>query len=429
MKRIFSRLLLVLLAAWLSLPAAAAQEPPGFAAVRSYVPGQFYDVPEGQWFAQSVRTAYELGLMDGKSSTRFDPSGQVSVAEAVAIAARLCSLAAGGDGFGEPGDPWYAPYVDYAVTHGLLDTPPDSVSRPATRAETAMLLDRALPEPLLPAQNRVLDGAIPDISGADACCDAVYRLYRAGVLTGSGPSGAFRPDSGVTRAELAAMAARMAVPQLRASFTLTPLIRQGAVAYRITALQLTVEEVPDGGLSCCALAAIENAGSFDLYLGAGTFDVEDSTGSIVDSETYVSAHPSVIRPGETGYFYRKWSGGMSGTGPYRLVPTLDVRQASIPCTRFAVSEIALYPGADGAGVLGRVSNHTGQPEDITVIAVYLDQDGIPLGLSSATILQLQPGAEIGFDISGYDLPDNLQSSRIDRCVVYAEPWLQYQFDG
>ena len=80
-------------------------------------------------------------------------------------------------------------------------------------------------------------------------------------------------------------------------------------------------------------------------------------------------------------------------------------------------------------MLGRVSNHTGQPEDITVIAVYLDQDGMPLGLSSATILQLQPGAEIGFDISGYDLPDNLQSSRIHRCVVYAEPWLQYQFDG
>ena len=43
-------------------------------------------------------------------------------------------------------------------------------------------------------------------------------LYNAGVLTGSGPECAFRPEATITRAELSALAARMILPKERKRF-------------------------------------------------------------------------------------------------------------------------------------------------------------------------------------------------------------------
>ena len=51
--------------------------------------------------------------------------------------------------------------------------------------------------------------------------DAVYLLYRAGVLTGSDSAGTFRPDSTIKRSEAAAIVTRMADPSLRQRITLT----------------------------------------------------------------------------------------------------------------------------------------------------------------------------------------------------------------
>ena len=51
--------------------------------------------------------------------------------------------------------------------------------------------------------------------------DAVYTLYRAGVLTGSDDAGSFRPNTTIRRSEAAAIVTRMADPDLREQFTLT----------------------------------------------------------------------------------------------------------------------------------------------------------------------------------------------------------------
>ena len=49
----------------------------------------FSDVQDSNWFAANVKTAYELGFMNGKSEGKFDPNGNVTVAEGVTMAARL----------------------------------------------------------------------------------------------------------------------------------------------------------------------------------------------------------------------------------------------------------------------------------------------------------------------------------------------------
>ena len=49
----------------------------------------FSDVTEQNWFYENVKTAYELGFMNGKEEGKFDPSGSVTVVEGITMAARL----------------------------------------------------------------------------------------------------------------------------------------------------------------------------------------------------------------------------------------------------------------------------------------------------------------------------------------------------
>lgn len=181
-----------------------------------YTQGQFQDVPASAWYAQNVRTAYEYGLMKGVSETRFNPEGRVTLAEAVTMAARLHSEYLGeGAPSGVPGAHWYDSFVDYAHAAGILSRPYDNYERAATRAEFAGLFARALPAEALQAVAQVSLSDIPDVSAGDEYAEAVLALYRAGVLTGTDASGAFYPQSTVSRAESAAIAGRMADETLR----------------------------------------------------------------------------------------------------------------------------------------------------------------------------------------------------------------------
>ena len=78
------RIMLVFLASMLLAVGADA----AFKKVNTYN-GSFVDVPDTAWYAENVKTAYELGFMQGKTPTVFDPSGNVTVAEGLAIASRL----------------------------------------------------------------------------------------------------------------------------------------------------------------------------------------------------------------------------------------------------------------------------------------------------------------------------------------------------
>ena len=68
-----------------SLSASAA----GFAKTNTYTPGMFNDVPASEWYASSVSSSYELGFMKGTADGVFSPEGNMTVAEAITIAARV----------------------------------------------------------------------------------------------------------------------------------------------------------------------------------------------------------------------------------------------------------------------------------------------------------------------------------------------------
>ncbi|MDR3278552.1 MAG: trypsin-like peptidase domain-containing protein, partial [Oscillospiraceae bacterium] len=218
----------LLLCLTLLLPASAFAGSEGslsnFAAVRAYRAGQFSDVSEDDWFSEYVAEAFSLGLIDGKDGGRFDPEGKLTVAECVKLAARLRSVFyADGERF-SGGGAWYEPYVGYAAEHGITGGAFASYSAAATRADFAVWFSRAFPEEALTVQNEIPDGAIPDVAEGFSYGSAVYRLYRAGVLTGFDGGGLFSPGKTIRRCEAAAAAVRMARAETRQSLpSLVPL--------------------------------------------------------------------------------------------------------------------------------------------------------------------------------------------------------------
>ena len=216
MKRILSITLALILALLLCVPAMAASE---FQKVNSYVPGQFTDVPADSWCADNVKVAYEYGIMGGKSASYFDVSGNLTVAQTIVMAARLHSAAHGSGVAFTPSDPWYQSCLDYAKKNGIF-CEYDRYDVPVTRAEFARILSSTLPASAFKEISKIEEGAIPDVPSDASYYEAVYRLYRAGVLTGNDRMGTFAPDSSISRGAAAAIIGRMADPSLRKSITL-----------------------------------------------------------------------------------------------------------------------------------------------------------------------------------------------------------------
>ena len=225
-RRVLSLLLAGVMAASALPGIASAAGLSNFQKSNTYTPGQFADVPAGSWYAAGVQSAYELGLMTGTSGTAFDPSGNLTLAETVVLAARLHSIYTGDGASFTGGATWYQPYVDYAIQNGIIASGAYSdYSATATRAQFASILAAALPSEALPAINTVT--ALPDVDANATYAAAALKLYNAGILTGSDASGTFNPTSYIQRSEVATIVTRMADQSQRKTFTLSTAQAQG----------------------------------------------------------------------------------------------------------------------------------------------------------------------------------------------------------
>lgn len=184
----------------------------------AYKEGTFRDVSSKDWYAEGVATAYELGLMKGNGRL-FSPSGSVTLAEAITMAARLHSrYTTGKDAFVQ-GSPWYQVYVDYAEDNGILAKNEFAdVTVSATRGQMTHIFASALPAEELQAINTVTK--LPDVSTDTQYVEDIFLLYRAGVLTGNDAKGTFTPNATIQRSQAAAIIARMALPELRKTLNL-----------------------------------------------------------------------------------------------------------------------------------------------------------------------------------------------------------------
>lgn len=188
-----------------------------------YHQDQFYDVKANQWFTQTVADAFEMGLVKGMSSTEFSPYGDVTVAEAITMAARIHKIyTSGTEDFASNGGMWYQVYLDYAYENSVISRAyyNSDVSQKATRAQFAEIFANAMDDIGLYPISTVADNAIPDVKMTATYANDVYKLYRAGILAGNDTLGTFSPNTYITRAEASAILARMADTNNRLTFTI-----------------------------------------------------------------------------------------------------------------------------------------------------------------------------------------------------------------
>jgi len=183
----------------------------------SYTPGQFKDVDENQWYGannqQSVQLACELGLMKGNGD-KFEPNGNVTLAQAITMAARSSAIYIGEDQQFVQGQPWYQVYVDYCIDNKIISTNDFfNYNEVATRAQMAYIFANALPNAEFDEINIV--EALPDISEKSTYGKEVFSLYKAGIVGGNDSLGTFTPNSYIKRAASAAIIARLALPEKR----------------------------------------------------------------------------------------------------------------------------------------------------------------------------------------------------------------------
>lgn len=286
----------------------------------------FADVAGTHWGAAYIQQCYEKGLMVGTGERTFSPGGTVTVAQAVTAAVRTRRLSTGSTGqLAQTGEHWYDSAVSEALRLGIMTSGQfDSYTRPATRAELAGLLGRALPGGQYQAINTV--ESLPDVTQATPYAQEIWKLYRAGILTGNDRYGSFAPDQDITRVELAALLCRLISPELRVSFTLAP--KPADTTVRTSACRLLICGIPVYGV-------VEMDGKYYIpgeILGSGEVLPERlAYVSVRDGECSVQLHPDWANLGNT---YVAQSGGAA---PGITLGRATLSRLQLVCNREALS--------------------------------------------------------------------------------------------
>lgn len=185
---------------------------------RSYA-GGFSDVKPGTWYYNNAVFVYETNLMEGKSTSRFDPDGTITVAETIKLAATVRAIGTGSNDQIQNSQPWYKTYYEYLDRYTPVDFQNwQEPNRPVSRKEFAYFMYQAFPIYLW----NDYDNAVPyfpdlqdpnDVASVDYLLE-ISVLCNAGILTGAS-DGKFHPDRTITRAEAAAVVARIVDPLQR----------------------------------------------------------------------------------------------------------------------------------------------------------------------------------------------------------------------
>ena len=180
-------------------------------------PLPFSDVSQDAWYYAYVQTAYNFGIINGKSETIFDPNAGLTCAEAAKIAAVIHNQKRY-DGekaeFQMLGENWYDVYVDYCYANAIIE---DYVvfgwDANATRAQMAYLFSRCDMERCFINDVPLTD--IPDVYDTTPHAYEILDLYNKGIAVGSDEHMTYYPDSQVKRSEAAALVSRILCHDMR----------------------------------------------------------------------------------------------------------------------------------------------------------------------------------------------------------------------
>ncbi|EJP19194.1 SLH domain protein [Peptostreptococcaceae bacterium AS15] len=178
----------------------------------------FTDVPEKAWYYDDVKSAYESDLISGKKPTKYAPNDNMTAAEAVKLAAAMYKLRNEGSANFATSKPWYKVYVDYARQKALISSDLNW-NKNITRAGYMQIFANILTDEEA-KKNSVADDSIPDVPMTHPNAQAIYKLYRAGIVTGVDERNSCSPGSNIKRSEVAAILIRIMDAKYRVTFSL-----------------------------------------------------------------------------------------------------------------------------------------------------------------------------------------------------------------
>ena len=179
----------------------------------------FSDVPSNAWYAQDVAAAERSGILQGTGNGRFSPDGNLTLAQAITMAARTYAYERGETIPKTGGSTWYSDFLQYANDKGICAIGEFGAAYDnfCNRLTMAKLFARVVPESTATQRNDVT--TLPDVQSVSEN-QAVFTLYQLGILTGSDKYGTFHPYQYIKRSETAAILNRVLDPDMRKSFTL-----------------------------------------------------------------------------------------------------------------------------------------------------------------------------------------------------------------
>lgn len=212
--------------------------------------------------------------------------------------------------------------------------------------------------------------------------------------------------------------------------TETPTPEPEQEAYEVTYENVKTYVNSIGTVWAQAIAEVTNTGDVPLFLNAGNLDIEDSSGTLVTSRSYVSAYPSIIQPGEKGYYYEEFTlDGYTEAVELSMITRPSITKATVEDIRYTVTEEALSNNDyGGLKFLGRVENTTDTAGTMVYISTVLyDAGGVPIGLMFTILTEdLEAGSKVGFEMSSFALPGDITAESVASFVTTAYP-LQFQF--
>jgi len=168
------------------------------------------------------------------------------------------------------GTPWYQTYADYCKKNKIISKK-YNYNENATRAGYMEIFANALPDSAFKDINNIPDGSILDVKGNEPYAIYVYKLYRAGIVTGVDAVHSCNPEANIKRCEVATIISRMmdeekrdlkaAVAFTKTAFDAAKAAKSGEISEEkkaeISENMNAIDDAQTGGLSKYSRAADE----------------------------------------------------------------------------------------------------------------------------------------------------------------------------
>ena len=198
------------------------------------------------------------------------------------------------------------------------------------------------------------------------------------------------------------------------------------IKYTVTDSDLKIK-ISYGVTSAECYIAVKNISNSSLFLDDISVDIETKDGKLAAVIGNVSAHPQVIAPGETAYYYSNSAvSNINAMQDYRMSYDLNIKKSIKGPIRLSTSDVTITKNyVWEAGAVGRITNNT--PSSISpcyISIVLFDKNKKLIGCEHDVIYdEIAPGATKSFDMSFLYFDGKYED--IAFFEIYAYPY-QYQ---